>query len=78
MADPAGQLLATGYGKAPVSYARRGRVTVMGRRRRPPGRERVGTLVYSHAMAIAAPAVKPTGLARIFAWRRVRFTLGVA
>ena len=78
VADPAGQLLATGYGKAPVSYARRGRVTVMGRRRRPPGRERVGTLVYSHAMAIAAPAVKPTGLARIFAWRRVRFTLGVA
>jgi two-component sensor histidine kinase len=29
-------------------------------------------------MAIAGPAVKPTGLARIFAWRRVRFILGVA
>ncbi|HKU17325.1 MAG TPA: histidine kinase [Steroidobacteraceae bacterium] len=29
-------------------------------------------------MALAAPAVKPQGLARIFAWRRVRFTLGVA
>jgi two-component sensor histidine kinase len=29
-------------------------------------------------MAIAVPAVKLQGLARIFAWRRVRFTLGIA
>jgi two-component sensor histidine kinase len=28
-------------------------------------------------MAIAAPAAKPHGLALIFSWRRVRFTLGV-
>jgi signal transduction histidine kinase len=42
------------------------------------GGKRRGTLVYSHAMAIAVPAGKPTGLARIFAWRRVRFALGVS
>jgi signal transduction histidine kinase len=28
-------------------------------------------------MAIVAPAIQPQGLARIFAWRRVRFALGV-
>ena len=50
----------------------------MGGSRRASGRERAEPLVYSHAMAIAAPAVKPDGLARIFAWRRVRFVLIVS
>ena len=74
-ADPADQPLATGHGKALPSYARCGRVAVMGGQGRGSGRERAGTLVYSHAMAIAVPAVQLTGLARIFAWRRVRFVL---
>ena len=50
----------------------------MGRFRRAWSREPSRTLVYSHAMAIVAPAVKPRGLARIFAWRRARFVLIVS
>lgn len=49
----------------------------MGGRGGAGGRERARTLVYSRAMVIAAPAIKPRGLALIFAWRRVRFVLGL-
>jgi signal transduction histidine kinase len=47
----------------------------MGARDRAAGRQRAEPLVYSHPMATAAHVLKPTGLARIFAWRRVRFVL---
>jgi two-component sensor histidine kinase len=40
--------------------------------------EGLRALVYSHAMATAAIPLKRRGLALIFAWRRVRFTLIVA
>jgi Histidine kinase/Histidine kinase-, DNA gyrase B-, and HSP90-like ATPase len=41
-------------------------------------RERAKPLVYSHPMAMAAPTLQPSGLARIFGWRRVRFVLIVS
>jgi len=44
-------------------------------RGRASGRQGAEPLVYSHPMATAAHVFKPTGLARIFAWRRVRFVL---
>src|SRR5512138_688892 len=74
----AGQPRATSHGKAPVSYAWRGRAAVMGPRGRGSSREGARTLVYSHPMAIAAPALQPRGFARIFAWRRTRFVLIVS
>jgi Histidine kinase len=43
-----------------------------------PGRERHKPLVYSHPMATAAIPLKAHGLARILAWRRVRFVLIVS
>ena len=53
-ADPAGQPLATGHGRAPPSYDRGGRVAVMERARQGLGPRTGRTLVYSRAMAIAA------------------------
>src|SRR5678815_2681563 len=50
-------------------------MTVMGARERGSGRQRAEPLVYSHPMVTAAHVLKSTGLARIFAWRRVRFVL---
>lgn len=48
-----------------------------------PANERHGAgaarpFVYSRAMSSAVTAPKPSGLARILGWRRVRFTLGVS
>jgi signal transduction histidine kinase len=75
VAGSQGQSLATRHGNALPSYDRAGRMAVMGARERASGRERSKPLVYSHPMAMAAHALKPTGLARIFGWRRVRFVL---
>jgi signal transduction histidine kinase len=47
----------------------------MDARERAAVRERPNPLVYSHCMATAAHVLESTGLARIFAWRRVRFVL---
>src|SRR5262245_16208966 len=75
---PAGQSLATEHGRAPPSCGGGGRVAVMAARGRGSVREWAELLVYSHPMAMAAHTIKPTGLARIFGWRRVRFVLIVA
>jgi len=53
-------------------------VAVMGARGRGLVGERAEPLVYSRPMAMAAHTLKPTGLARIFGWRRVRFVLIVS
>ena len=50
-------------------------MAVTGELGRASGRERAEPLVYSRSMATAAHVLKPTGLARIFGWRRVRFVL---
>jgi two-component sensor histidine kinase len=74
-ADQAGQPLATDHDRAPPSYGRSGRVTVMGALSGGSEPRRHLALVYSHAMATAAIPVKSRGLAQILAWRRVRFVL---
>ena len=53
-------------------------MAVMGARGRGLVGERAEPLVYSRPMAMAAHTLKPTGLARIFGWRRVRFVLIVS
>ena len=50
-------------------------MAVMGAWLLASGRQRAESLVYSPPMATAAHVLKPTGLARIFGWRRVRFVL---
>jgi two-component sensor histidine kinase len=72
-----GQLCATGHGSAPLSYAGGRRTAVTAVRGTGLVAKPASALVYSRAMAIAAPAVKLQGLALIFSWRRVRFVLGV-